>query len=91
MKCEDRAQNPAPASDFNRSSKPATSDASMCEQCGGTLYRGYRFCSYRCYADWRRGRRIKRTAPSPEEMQAEMHAALDQLQALVLDSEEVNG
>ena len=74
MKGEDRANDPAPAGDFNREPNDATSDEPVgCERCGEPLVRGYRFCSQACFQEWKR--EDWEPPPKPmtfEEMEAEM-------------------
>jgi hypothetical protein len=78
VKGEDRAMtDPAPAGDLNRENQPVTSDDFACEQCGARLGRGHRFCSQRCWQQWRHENppRLDREAPTHEEIMDEMREA----------------
>lgn len=85
MKDEDRAQNPAPVSDFNRTANDAMpEDPFVCERCGDPLGHGYRFCSRTCYEESRR------EGPLPEmtleEMKAEMERVFARLRTYPEDT-----
>lgn len=97
MKGEDRAPQPGPHRDFNlppivpRDPLVVRATAPTCDQCGKPRSRRAKaFCSYACHHQWQREHPPEKPdPPTTAQLIAEMHAALDKLQALVLDGEEL--
>jgi hypothetical protein len=97
VKAEDRACNPAPGSDFNRTSEDATPEVLVvqlecrddCEWCFEPIEgRGRRFCSRKCWHDFMR-KRAEFLAMTPEERQVQMAEVLERLDPDDTDSREL--
>lgn len=79
MKREDRANGPAPAVTSIRENQPDT-----CEQCGGALHAGVRFCSHECFGISRR--KQAKHGPISIELLNEMQEALDALRTQIREA-----